>query len=198
MQSRNPSGWLVRCLFKVALWILGKGMELACRFSTSFRGQLTRDVIIQVGSADGVSQYYVCGPRTLKSYSGPSTDPSIKTLALTFDNAWLALVTLLLPGACGGINRALLDYRAVYEGNAVLLLWFWPLTRYVLPYDKVRPLRQALPDGYIAPSDDVKVASQITREPVATELDPTWKLARERRSQMAMLREANGEDVPFW
>lgn len=198
MKSNNPSGWLVRFLFKLALVVLGIGLKVACRLSKTFRVQVTRDVIIQAGSAEGVFQHYVFTPGKINSYSGPSTNASIETLSLTFDNAWLALVILLSLGTCGGINRALLDHKAVYEGNAVLLLWFWPLTRYVLPYDKVGSLKRPLPYAYIELSDKIKVASQITREPVATELDPNWELAHLRRSQMAMFRMANGEDVPLW
>lgn len=198
MKLNDPSNWFVQFIFKSALVFLGIGLKVACRFSKTFRTQITRDVIIQAGSAEGIVQHYVFAPGKINSYSGPSNNTSIETLSLTFDNAWLALVILLSPGTCGSINRALLDHKAEYEGNAVLLLWFWPLTRYVLPYDKVGPLKRPLPDAYIALSDTIKVASQITREPVETELDPSWKLAHERRSQMAMLRMANGEDVPLW
>lgn len=195
MTSSNPSGRMVRSIFRLLLATLGTGMELACRLSETFRWQVTRDLTIQLGSADGVVHYYVFAPRTVTSHTGPALAP---TLSLCFDNAHQGCVTLLSPYAVGKIVHALLDGTAEYQGNAVVLLWFYGLTRFVLPIGRMGPLGIVPPDAYLAPSLDSKVAGRILREPPMTELDPTWTLGHQQRGKMAMLRGSAGESVPMW
>ena len=195
MHSRNPSNWVAKCIFRLVLTILGTGMELSCRLSESFRRQVTRDLTVQIGSADGVFHHYVFAPRAVTSRSESATNP---TLSLCFDNAWQGSITLLSPCAVGKIVQALLERTAEYQGNAVLILWFYGLTRFVLPIGKTRRLRAVPPEAYLAPDLDSKVAGRIVREPAATELDPNWKLAHEQRKKMVMVRGSNGESVPMW
>ena len=104
----------------------------------------------------------------------------------------------LLPHAVGKFVRALLDGTAEYQGNAVLLLWFYGLTRFVLPIGRMGPLRDVPQDAYIAPNLDSKVAGRILREPPMAELDPTWTLAHQQRAKMVMPRGSAGESVPLW
>ena len=195
MRAHKSSGWLMKSLFRVLLWVLGTGLQLACRFSNKFRLQLTRELTIQVGSSDGVFHHYSFAPRSVKSRPGQVGSP---TLNLVFCNAQLGFATLISPHACGKIVQALLQRRAEYEGDAVLLLWFFALTRFVLPIGKTGPLKVELPHAYIAPSDTIKVAGQTVREPAVNELDPAWRQAHDRRSQMTMLRVAAGEPVLPW
>ena len=195
MISSNPSGWIVRSLFRLLLAILGTGMELACRLSDTFRRQVTRELTIQIGSADGAFHHYVFTPRTVTSRPGPAPTP---TLSLCFDNAYQGTLTLLSPHAVGKLVRALLEGTAEYQGNAVLLLWFYGLTRFVLPIGRMGPLCDVPPDAYIAPNLDSKVAGRILREPPMAELDPTWTLAHQQRAKMVMPRGSAGESVPLW
>ena len=195
MRSHSASGWLMRSIFRLLLAVLGIGLELACRFSKNFRLQVTRDLTVQVGSSDGVFHHYTFAPRAVKSRAGQVSSP---TLNLVFCNAYLGFITLISPRACGKIVHALLQGNAEYEGNAVLLLWFFGLTRFVLPIGRTKPLQAEPPQAYIAPSDTVKVAAQTIREPAVSELDPAWSMAHQRRSQMAMLRVAAGEPVLPW
>ena len=195
MRSHNPRGWLDQSLFKLVLAALGAGMVLACRLSDAFRRQVTRDLTIQIGSAEGVFHHYVFAPRAVTSHAGTAAAP---TLSLCFDNArqgWLALVS---PRAVGKIVHALLEGHAEYAGNAVLVLWLYGLTRFVLPIGRTKPLAIPPPEAYVAPNTRSNVAERIVREPPATELDPNWHVAHRQRAKMAMIRGSAGESIPMW
>jgi hypothetical protein len=183
-------------LFRFMLSALGFGLELACRFSTNFRNQVARDMTIEVGSIDGVFHHYKFTPRQVESRSG--TADSTPLLSLHFASARQGMITLISPRAVGKIVHNLLEGGAVYKGNATLLLWFFCLTRFVLPFGKTGPLRTALPDAYTAPNLESAVAGYITREAPADELDPAWENAHRRRAQMVMIRGSAGESVAMW
>lgn len=195
MHSTHPSGAMMRRLFALTLAALGLGMALVCRLSASFRRQVTREVTIQIGSADGVFHHYVFAPRTVASHAGAAPAP---TLDLCFDNARLGFVTLVSPHAVGRIVHALLARTAEYQGNAVLVLWFYGLTRLVLPIGRSGRLRRPLPDAYITPHMAGPVAARIVHEPPAPELDPAWHAAHSQRAKMVMLRGSAGQPVAMW
>ena len=184
-----------RILFRQTLSALGLGLEVACRVSTRFRSQVTRDLSIQISSADGVCHHYVFAPRSVVSRTGPAVAPA---LALRFASARQGLLSLSSPHAVGKIVHALLEGGADHQGNCVLALWFFPLTRYVLPIGLIRPQRKPLPDSYLEHNPNSAVASRITREPEATELDPDWIDAHRLRAKMAMIRGSAGVAVPMW
>ena len=142
MHSHNPSGLLVRSAFHLALAALGLGLRVACRCSARFRSQLTAERTVQIGSADGVFYRYEFATRSVTARSGWTANAAV---SLCFDNARLGVITLVSPQAVGRIVRALLDRLAEYEGNAVLVLWFFGLTRYVLPLARSKPLPAPLP-----------------------------------------------------
>ncbi len=195
IRSRHPRGWVDRSLFRAVLWALGLGLVAACRLSVAFRRQVTRDVTVQIGSAEGVHHHYVFASRTVRSCAGSASAP---TLSLSFDNArqgWRALVS---PRAVGRIVHALLEGHAEYSGNAVLMLWFYGLTRFVLPIGRTRPLAVPLPGAYIAPGTQGGVAARIVREPPLAGLDPDWHAAHRQRAKMAMIRGSAGEAIPMW
>ena len=191
----SPGGSLVRGMFRLLLAGLGLGLEIACRVSPSFRSQVTRDVTIEVASADGVAHHYHFAPRSVASRSGRAADPA---LAVCFADAGQGLRALISPHAIGKIIDALLQGGAFYRGNAVLVLWFFPLTRYVLPVGRVGPLTTALPDGYTAHNPASRVASRITIEPPVESLDPDWHDAHVQRAKMVMTRGSAGEKVAMW
>lgn len=185
-----------RVMFRLVLALLGVGMFAACRLSANFRRQVTRSLTIEVGSADGTFHHFVFTPRAMVSRSGAA--PSSPTVLLHFASARQGLLALASPHAVGKIVQALLEGGAVYRGNATLVLWFFCLTRFVLPIGKTGALREPLPDAHVAPNFDSAVAGRITREPPATELDPTWRDAHARRAQMAMIRGSAGDRVAMW
>ena len=194
-ESSNPSGPLTRALFRGTLAFLGFAMQIACRASAHFRSQVGHPRTVYIGSADGVHRVFYFTPRALTTRAGRIENPSV---GLCFDNAWLGIVTLLSPRAVGRINTALLERKAEYEGNAVLVLWFFALTRFVLPIARTAPLKSPPPDEYIAHDPNSKVSSRIVREPAANELDPNWTAAHARHAQMVMPRGSAGEAVRLW
>lgn len=195
MTSRSPSGPLMRALFQFTLIALGAGLRLACLLSASFRSQLAHPRTVQVGSNDGVCRHYIFTRRAVRSVAGRIERPDV---GLYFDRASLGLIVLASPDAVGRIVRALLGERATYEGNAVLVLWFFALTRYVLPIGRSKPLKLPPPEAYLEHNPNSKVASRIVREPAVDKLDPAWEAAHDRRAQMVMPRGSAGEAVKLW
>ena len=194
-ESSNPSGPLTRALFRGTLAFLGLALQIACRASAHFRSQVAHPRTVYVGSADGVHRVFDFTPRAVTSRAGRIENPSV---GICFENAWLGIVTLLSPRAVGRINNALLERKAEYEGNAVLVLWFFALTRFVLPIARTAPLKSPPPDAYIEHDPNSKVASRIVIEPAASELDPAWTAAHARHAQMIMPRGSAGEPVRLW
>jgi hypothetical protein len=195
MNSRNPSSRLMQLLFRSVLVALGMGLQLAFRWSGRFRSQLAHPRTVQVGSADGVFHHYRFAPRGVTSQAGRLDNPDV---GICFDNALLGLITLASPHAVGRIVHALLDRAAEYEGNAVLVLWFFGLTRFVLPLGRTAPLHAPLPEAYTAHNPHGRVASRIVREPVVDVLDPNWTAAHRRHAQMIIPRGAAGDAVKLW
>ena len=194
-ESSNPSGPLTRALFRGTLAFLGLTLEIACCASAHFRSQVAHPRTVYVGSADGVHRVFDFTPRAVTSRAGRIENPSV---GICFENAWLGIVTLLSPRAVGRINNALLERKAEYEGNAVLVLWFFALTRFALPVARTAPLKSPPPDAYIEHDPNSKVASRIVIEPAASELDPAWTAAHARHAQMIMPRGSAGEPVRLW
>ncbi|MGD9603498.1 MAG: hypothetical protein AB7O21_19760 [Gammaproteobacteria bacterium] len=195
MTRGKPGGPLARAAFRCALAGLGVGLRLAYLASARFRAQVAHPRVVQVGSADGVFRHYRFTPRAVASFPGRVANPDV---GVCFDSAGRGLVTLLSPRAVGGIVHALLDETAEYEGNAVLVLWFFGLTRFVLPIGRTAPLRDPPPAAYVAPDPHGRVAGRIVREPVTHALDPAWVGAHAQRAKMVMPRGSAGDAVRLW
>ena len=71
----RPSGIIDRWIFKLLLASLGLGFEVVCKIVPRFRAQITRDLVVQVASADGVAHHYSFTPRQVKSSLGAAVDP---------------------------------------------------------------------------------------------------------------------------
>jgi hypothetical protein len=85
-----------------------------------------------------------------------------------------------------------LEGTITIEGNPFHALWFYDLTQWVAPL-AARPSWATPPGAYVAPSTTVPWAARITREPVATELDPKWADAARQRERLKMMRVVAGE-----
>lgn len=169
-------------LFKVLLSVLGRMMTVAVRRSPAFRRQCTRDLVVQIGSDDGVAHHFIFGRRTLAAGPGPVERPD---LAVTFATANLGFLALSSPRAVHKVAQAMLAGKARVDGNPVLLLWFFGLTRIVVPLNRQRPLRQPLPDGFVAHDRASSVHDRITRLPAVQKIDPAWTGGVTRNSQAA-------------
>jgi hypothetical protein len=174
---------------------LGLLMNQAGRYSRAFRRQVTRDVVVEIGSRDGVAHHYVFDGRTrsVASRRGPATEA---TVSLCFESAGQGFWSLLSPNAVGHIVKATLNRRAVIEGNPLVFLWFYGLTRIVMPINRQRPLRRPLPDHLLAPNPVSRVNTYITREPAVSHLDPNWTNAVEQSRKQTIVRGGDGEPMP--
>jgi hypothetical protein len=183
--------------FKMLLRVLGVLMARASRKNTWFRTQVNRDMTIEVTSADGVAHHYVFtrSTRQVESKPGPAPAP---TVSVCFDTAGHGLRDLVDPHAVGRIVNGALDGRVVITGNAALLLWFWGLTRIVIPYGRMRRGGAPIDGALTEPNPSSSVEGQIVREPVAHELDPTWETAMAARATLTAVRSPAGEQCPMW
>ena len=181
----------------VLLAALGLLMALASRVHPGFRRQVTRDVVVEVSGADGAAHHFVftAATRRMASRRGPAASPDV---AVRFDSGVQGLLILLSPTCVGRIVRALQAGRATASGNPVILLWFYGLTRLVIPYSRQRRQRAVVPGTGTGPSGAGALSARIVREPAAAALDRGWAGAAECREQTAMLRVAAGERIPMW
>jgi hypothetical protein len=97
------------------LIVLGLLMKVAGRYSRAFRRQVTRNVVVEIGSLDGVVHHYVFNgrERSVASHQGPASQA---TVSLRFESAAQGFWSLLSPNAVGHIVKATLSRRAVMEG----------------------------------------------------------------------------------
>ncbi|MBA3741865.1 hypothetical protein [Sporichthya sp.] len=187
-----------RVLLRVLLSALGLLLFVGSRVSRRFRAQITRDVVIEVTSEDGVAHHYAFTGLTRSVRSGRGRAPAPADLAVTFDTAMLGFRTLIRTDAVGTVIGLMHQRRVTYTGNAVYVLWFWGLTRMVLPYGRERRDRTPLPGALLAPDPASKVADRITREPVASTLDAAWPEAHVAQRALPLVRGSSGEDVTMW
>lgn len=178
-------------VLRVLLACLGAAMALASRLVPRFRAQVSRDVVVQLATDDGVARHFVFDARrrTMASRPGPADRPD---LALTFESSWLAIRSLLNTHATGAMVEGLQRDRIRVQGNPVLLLWFHGLTRIVAPIGRGPEPRRRAPLPFLAPSPASRVADRITREPAVAELDRAWTSAWEQRSKLEMIKVAAG------
>jgi hypothetical protein len=189
---------LGRGLLRVLLSVLGLLLIVGSRVSRRFRAQISRDVVIEVSSGDGVAHHYAFAGRTRSLTSHRGRAPSPADLAVTFDTAMLAFLTLIRTDAIGAVVRLLHQRRVTYTGNAAYVLWFWGLTRMVLPLGRERRDRAPLPGALLAPDPAGRATDRITREPVTDTLDPAWPEAHVAQGKMPLVRGSRGEDVAMW
>jgi hypothetical protein len=182
---------------RILLNAVGFLMARASRRNPWMRNQITRDMVIEVTSADGVAHHleFVAATRRVISRRGPASQATVR---VRFDTAGHGFLALSHPHPVGRIMNSMLDGTVTVEGNASLLLWFHGLTRIVVPLGRHRPLRAPLPGALMAPNPDSKVYDQVTREPVAERLDPEWAMAADARATLINLRAQTGEAVPMW
>ncbi|MGH9000887.1 MAG: hypothetical protein ACRDY7_16015 [Acidimicrobiia bacterium] len=183
--------------FKVLLSTLGALMSQAARRSPAFWRQCTGDVVVEVSSRDGVAHTYIFSRRAMVSRPGPAA-PTTPTVALCFDTAADGFRCLSSPKAVGLVVKSLLARTAEVSGNPVLFLWFYGLTRIVVPIGRTGPLPGYLPGDFTLPDPHSKVHGRITREPAVSEIDPAWTDAIAARRTMVMVRGVAGEPFARW
>jgi hypothetical protein len=175
---------------RILLAALGGLMAVASRWSDAFRRQLTRDVVVEIGSDDGIARHFVFRNRRASSRSGRATSPDC---ALRFATARQGFSILTAKEGPARLFDGLVDGSVAIEGNVALSSWFSGLVAAVVPGAPKLRLRATPPGAYVKPSSSPEVSQFITREPPERELDSSWTKAVEARKKLAMVRVAGGE-----
>jgi hypothetical protein len=177
------------------LTALGVLMALASRRSDRFRRQLTRDLVIEISSADGARRQYRLHADTrrltLPRYAAGRADCTLR-----FPTARFGLRALVSRRTIGRIVEDMNTGGTRIDGNAALLLWFHGLTRIVAPIGPTRRPRRPAPVPIRAPERHAAYARRIIREPSARELSREWPEAWAAREKLLQIRAAAGEPLP--
>ena len=181
--------------FQMLLTVLGVLMRLASRRVGRFRRQITRDMLLEIRSADGARQQYRLHAvtRRLTLPRSPSRDAEC---TLIFPTAREGLRALLSPRAIGRIIEGMNTGGTRVEGNPALLLWFHGLTRIVAPIGRSRRPRRPAPVPIRTPERDAPWATRIIRERPVAALSRDWPEAWAARAKLLQLRAAAGERLP--
>lgn len=176
------------------LTVLGLLMMVASRRVDRFRRQVSRDLLLEIRSADGARQQYRLHAST-RRLTLPRPGQRAEC-TLTFPTAREGLRALLSPRAIGRIVEGMNTGGTRIDGNPVLLLWFYGLTRIVAPIGRSRRPRRPAPVPIRTPERDAAWAKRIIREPSVAELSREWPEAWAAREKLLQLRAAAGERLP--
>lgn len=177
------------------LTALGLLMALASRRVERFRRQVTRDVLLEIRSADGARRQYWLHAAT-RRLTLPRRPVQRAECMLIFPTAREGLRALLSPRAIGRIVEGMNTGATRIEGNPALLLWFHGLTRIVAPIGSSRRPRHPAPVPIRTPERDAPWAKRIIREPPVSELSRDWPQAWAAREKLLQTRAAAGERLP--
>lgn len=183
---------------RVLLALLGTLMVIASRVSGRLRRQITRDVRVELSSDDGVAQAFVfrARTRTMKLERGGPGAPE-PDVALRFPDAREAIATLLHPQAIGKVMHSMNLGGARIDGDGRLVVWFYGLTRVVLPIGRQRLPRRPIPAPVRAGHHAEAAWSQrVTREPPIDVLDPALAEAWAARGKVLQVRATVGQPLP--
>jgi hypothetical protein len=174
---------------------LGVLMALASRRSDRFRRQVTRDLRLEIRSADGARRQYRLHAAT-RRLTLPRRAAGRADCTLLFPTARMGLRALLSRRTIGRIVEDMNTGGTRIDGNPALLLWFHGLTRIVAPIGSTRRPRRPAPVPIRTPERDAPYASRIIREPAVRELSCDWPEAWAAREKLLQIRAAAGERLP--
>jgi hypothetical protein len=112
---------------------------------------------------------------------------------LRFATSTQAVRALLSPDCIGKVVEGIQAQTIRWEGNFLVFLWFYALTRRIAPIGRQHRRRRPLPHPYLAHDPSSPSASCITVEAPQRELDRGWHAAWEQRPKLLILRVASGE-----
>jgi hypothetical protein len=174
---------------------LGVLMVLASRRVNRFRRQVTRDLLLEIRSADGARQQYRLHAAT-RRMTLPRRPVEPAECTLIFPTARVGLRTLVSTRTIGRLVEDMNFGGTRIDGNPVLMLWFHGLTRIVAPIGSTRRPRRPAPVPIRTPERDAPYAKRIIREPGVAELSRDWPEAWAARAKLLQLRAAAGERLP--
>jgi len=188
---------VLKIVFDVLLLTVGLLLVVASRFRRRIQSQITRDVLFEIASDDGVARRFGLHAATrtisLEAVSEQRPDTTVR-----FGCALDGIRTLVSTRTTARIVEGMNYGNTRLEGNPVLLLWFHALTRTVVPIGSTRrPRLWRLPPIKVRePERHAPWAARITREPAIDQLDPTWQEAWVAREKLLQVRACNGEPLP--
>jgi hypothetical protein len=182
-------------LFKSVLWTVWLLLLVASRLRWRVRAQITRDVVVEISSDDGVAQRFRFHGRSRTLSRAAAGDERVD-VALRFATARDGLRALLSPHAVRHIVEGVNYGGTRMEGNTALVLWFYGLTRTVAPIGRTRRPRRKPPIGARAPETSAPWAARIVREPAVRELDRDWDAGWNARAKLLQVRAADGGRLP--
>jgi hypothetical protein len=177
------------------LTCLGVLMGLASRRVDRFRRQVTRDLLLEIGSDDGARQQYRLHAAT-RRLTLPRHPAQRAECTLTFPTARVGLRIVLSRRTIGRLVEDTNFGGTRIDGNPVLMLWFHGLTRIVAPIGSTRRPRRPAPVPVRAPERNAPWAKRIIREPPVRELSRDWPEAWAARQKLLQLRAPAGERLP--
>lgn len=181
--------------FWALLASLGVMMAVASRFSKRFRRQVTRDLVVEIRTDDGVGvRYQFNSQDRVMNVLWRSTEEI--ECSLICSSGWLGIRSLLSTRAVGRIVEGMNDGSLRVEGNTIVMLWFHGLTRIVAPIGHTRRPHNPIPAPLRGPESDAPWARYIIREPSVRELSREWPEAWAAREKLLQLRAAAGEPLP--
>ena len=177
------------------LTVLGVLMVLASGRMDRFRRQVTRNLLIEIRSADGARQQYRLHAAT-RRMTLPRGPVEHAECTLVFPTARVGLRALLSRRAIGRIVEDMNTGGTRIDGNPALLLWFHGLTRIVAPIGSTRRPGRPAPAPVRTPEHYAPWARRIIREPAERELSRAWPEAWAARAKLLQLRAPAGERLP--
>jgi hypothetical protein len=179
-------------VFRILLWLVGVQLVLGSRLSSRLRRQLGQNLTFTLAAKNGVARTYTVLNRRFSSEAGISS--SLAGSTLTFESTRQGVGILLAKNAVeqivDGLGRRVIEL----EGDPTTVLWFYEMVFGFLPWRKTP--RHDIPDAYVTPNPNGKVAARITREPAVDELDPSWSGAVRQREKLVMWQVGQGAVVP--
>jgi len=182
---------VMRLVLRVFLASLGRLMSAASRVDPALRRCITRDVVFEISTADGVARHWRFDgiARRVSSHQGRAADSHC---AMRFASAAVA-VRSLLAGDPAAADRAIEAGTMRIEGTASPALWFSGLVELLTTTGRRRVRRRRLPHPYLQHDPSSRMARFITVEPPQRELDPSWQAAWRQRAKLAVVRVPAGE-----
>jgi len=182
---------LMGLVLRVLLAVVGRLMAVTSRVDPVLRSCITRDVVFEISTEEGVARHWRFdgATRRVSSHPGRAADPDC---TLRFANAAVAVRSLLADDPAAA-DKALEAGAMRIEGSSSLALWFSGLTKRLTMMGRWRVRRRRLPHPYVKHDPSSPMARFITVEPPQRELDPSWEAAWKQRTKLAVVRVPAGE-----
>jgi hypothetical protein len=182
-------------VFDALLRAVGLLLAVTSRFRWRLRAQITRDMLVEVSSDDGVGRRFRLHGRSRRvSVEEVGAEPA--EVALRFASSRDGLRALVSRHTVGRIVEGMNYGDTRIDGNPALVLWFHGLTRTVLPIGSTRRPRRTPPIGVREPERTASWAARIVHEPVLHRLDRDWGAAWSARAKLLQIRATDDGRIP--